>query len=40
MISDKNYNLLADEVYRADSVKVSEPYRKGDTIADGKYKVL
>ncbi|UUM62373.1 hypothetical protein NQZ89_02030 [Streptococcus suis] len=40
MISEKDYNSLADEVYKVDSGKVSTPYRKGDTVANGQYRVL
>ncbi|EHJ51690.1 lipase family protein [Streptococcus macacae] len=40
MISEKDYNSLANEVYKVDSGKVSTPYKKGDTVAGGKYQVL
>lgn len=40
MVTEKDYNELANEAYKVDSGKVSTPYKKGDTVAAGKYQVL
>ncbi|HEL0601256.1 TPA: hypothetical protein TUS96_001312 [Streptococcus equi subsp. zooepidemicus] len=40
MVTDADYNAIADDVYSVDSKKTSRPYQIGDTIASGKYKIL
>ncbi|HEL2665252.1 TPA: hypothetical protein TUV12_001304, partial [Streptococcus equi subsp. zooepidemicus] len=40
MVTDADYNAIADDVYSVDSKKTSRPYQIGDTVASGKYKIL
>ncbi|MFP9084523.1 hypothetical protein [Streptococcus equi] len=40
MVTDADYNAIADDVYSVDSKKTSRPYQIGDTLASGKYKIL
>ncbi|EHG14096.1 hypothetical protein [Streptococcus intermedius] len=40
MITEKDYSQMANDVYKVDAGKVSNPRRKGDKVADDKYVVL
>ncbi|HEK9097280.1 hypothetical protein RIM63_04895 [Streptococcus equi subsp. zooepidemicus] len=40
MVTDADYNAIADDVYSVDSKKTSRPYQIGDTLASGKCKIL
>ncbi|MGT2743022.1 hypothetical protein [Streptococcus plurextorum] len=39
MVTDADYNTIADDVYSVDSQKTSKPYQVGDTVAN-KFQVL
>ncbi|HEK9098401.1 TPA: hypothetical protein SUB15_001495 [Streptococcus equi subsp. zooepidemicus] len=40
MISEKDYGEIANDVYKVDSGKESDPYREKDTLASGNFKIL
>ncbi|WP_082781167.1 hypothetical protein [Streptococcus sp. DD13] len=40
MISDRDYNTLANDVYKVDSGKAPDIHRKGDTVAEDQFHVL
>ena len=40
MVTDADYNTIADDVYSVDSQKTSKPYQVGDTVANGKFQVI
>ncbi|HEL1156310.1 TPA: hypothetical protein TVK06_001578 [Streptococcus equi subsp. zooepidemicus] len=40
MISEKDYNKIANDVYKVDSSKVKNPVIEGYPVANGKYRVL
>ncbi|MFU2223075.1 hypothetical protein [Streptococcus pluranimalium] len=40
MISEKDYNGIADSVYSVDRKKADIPYVTGDTILDDQYVIL
>ncbi|KED04578.1 hypothetical protein CECT5772_04756 [Streptococcus equi subsp. ruminatorum CECT 5772] len=37
MISEKDYGEIANDVYKVDSGKESDPYREKDTLASGNF---
>ena len=40
MISDKEYNKIADEVYDVDSSKIGNPLKEGQVVVDEKFVIL
>ena len=40
MSTEKDYSQMANDVYKVDAGKVSNPRRKGDKVADDKYVIL
>ncbi|MGT2733002.1 hypothetical protein [Streptococcus ruminantium] len=40
MVTDQDYNALADDVYGVDSGKVKNPVKEGNLVAGDKFKVL
>ncbi|HEK9985053.1 TPA: hypothetical protein TT553_001946 [Streptococcus equi subsp. zooepidemicus] len=40
MISEKDYNKIANDVYKVDSSKVKNPVIEGYPVANEKYRVL
>ncbi|AND79484.1 hypothetical protein [Streptococcus pantholopis] len=40
MITEKNYNDIANDVYAVDSGKTKNPYQKGDKVANNQFQVI
>ncbi|WP_156471240.1 hypothetical protein [Streptococcus sp. DD13] len=40
MITDRDYNNIANDVYKVDSGKTPDPHRKGDTVAEDQFTVF
>lgn len=40
MITEKDNQLIANDVYKVDSKKVNEPFQQGDLVANDKYIII